>query len=70
MLLILLSTVTEEKTAELITNLDTKKAVQSTDISLKTVKQLGCLLRKYIITSINKCISEGIHVDTFKKDKV
>ena len=63
-------TVTQEKPEELIRNLDSKKIVQSTDIPTKSVKKCGCLFSKYITTSISKCISEGIYVDTFKKAAV
>ena len=49
--------VTKEKTAELITNLDNKKAIQSVDIPAKLIKESGCLFSRFIASSVNKCIN-------------
>ena len=56
-------TVTKEKIEKLVTNLNIRKAVQSNDISTKLVKELGYLFSKYIVISINRCITEGTFVN-------
>ena len=56
-------TVTKEKIQKLVTNLNIRKAVQSNDISTKLVKELGYLFSKYIVISINRCITEGTFVN-------
>ena len=56
-------TVTKEKIEKLVTNLNIRKAVQSNDISAKLVKELGYLFSKYIVISINRCITEGTFVN-------
>ena len=53
-------TVTQDKIAELIANLDTKKAAHSTDISNKLIKKFVCLVLKY----------EAIYEDAFKKAEI
>ena len=63
-------TFSKEKIEKLITNLNTKKAVQSNDIPTKLVKESGYLLSKYIPTSINRCITGGTFVNAFKKAEV
>ena len=56
-------TVTKEKIEKLVTNLNIRKAVQSNYISTKLVKELGYLFSKYIVISINRCITEGTFVN-------
>ena len=56
-------TVTKEKIEKLVTNLNIRKAVQSNDISTKLVKELSYLFSKYIVISINRCITEGTFVN-------
>ena len=56
-------TVTKEKIEKLVTNLNIRKAVQSNDISAKLVKELGYLFSKYIVISINRCITKGTFVN-------
>ena len=63
-------TVTKENTAKLITNLDNKNTVQSMDISVKLVKEFGCLFLSFMVSNINKCINYGGYVDAFKKTEV
>lgn len=60
-------TITQEKTTELIRNLDVEKPVQSADIPTKLINGFACVFLKNIATSINECISEVIYVDTSKK---
>ena len=62
--------VTKEKIENLITNLNTKKAVQSNDIPIKLVTKFGYLFLKYIATSINRCTAGGTFVNAFKKAAV
>ena len=62
--------VTTEKTAKLITNLDNKKVVQSTDIPTKLVKDFGCLFSSFLAFNVSKCINEATNVDAFKKAEV
>ena len=63
-------TFTKENIEELVTNLNIRKAVQSNDIPTKLVKQFGYLFSKYIVTSINRCITGGTFVNAFKKTEV
>ena len=63
-------TVTKENTAKLITNLDNKKAVQSSDIPTKLVKEFGCLFSSFIAANVNKSINEGTYVDAFNKAEI
>ena len=53
-------TVTKEKTEKLVTNLNTRKAVQFNDIPTKPVKEFGYLFFEYIASNINSCIGEDI----------
>ena len=63
--------VTKKKnTAKLITNLDNKKAVQSMDMPTKLVQEFDCLFSIFIASNVNKCINQGICVDTFKKAEI
>ena len=63
-------TVTKDKIEKLITNLNIRKAVQSTDIPTKLVKEFGYLFSKYIATSINRCIAGLTFVNAFKKAEI
>ena len=63
-------TVTKENTAKLKTNLGNKKAVQSTDIPNKLVKEFGCLFSSFIASNVNKCICKCTYVDAFTKAEV
>ena len=62
-------TATKENTAKLITNLDNRKAVKSTDISAKLVKVFGCLFSSFIASNVNKYINEDTSVDASRKQK-
>ena len=63
-------TFTKEQFERLITNLNTRKAVQSNDIPTKLVKELDYIFSKYTATSINRCIAGGTFVNAFKKAEV
>ena len=60
-------TIAKENTAKLITNLDNKKNIQSTDIPTKLAKKFGCLFSCFMASNVSKCINEGTYVDAFKK---
>ena len=62
-------TVTKENNAELITNLDNKKAVQFMDIPTKLVKEFGCLFSSFITSNVDKCTDECTYVNAFKKSR-
>lgn len=62
-------TVTQDKNAEPITNLDTKETVHFRDIPTKLVEKFVCLFSKHSTASINKCIRRGIDVNSFQKPK-
>ena len=58
--------VTKNQISNLIKHLNDKKAVQSTDIPTKLIKELCNFFSEFIYKSINHCITEGSFIADFK----
>ena len=58
--------VTKNQISNLIKLLNDKKAVQSTDIPTKLIKELCNFFSEFIYKSINHCITEGSFIADFK----
>ena len=62
--------VTKNQISTLIKFLNDKKAVQSTDIPTKLIKEFCDFFSEFIYKSINHCITEGNFIADFKKAEV
>ena len=66
----LFQTVTKEQITNLITLLNNKKAIQSTDIPTTLIKEYCVFFSESIHKDINLCIAAGNFVDDFKQAEV
>ena len=62
--------VTKNQVSNLIKHLKDKKAVQSTDIPTKLIKEFCDFFSEFIYKSINHCITEGSFIADFKVAEV
>ena len=62
--------VTKNQISNLIKHLNDKKAVQSTDIPTKLIKEFCDFFSEFIYKSINHCITEGSFIADFKVAEV
>ena len=62
--------VTKEQITNLIILLNNKKAIQSTDIPTKLIKEYCVFFYEFIHKDINLCIAAGKFIDDFKQAKV
>ena len=62
--------VTKNQISKLIKLSNDKKAVQPTDISTKSIKDLYDLLSKFKYKSVNHCVTEGNYIADLQKAKV
>ena len=62
--------VTKEQITNLIRLLSNKKAIQSTDIPIKLIKEYCVFFSEFIHKDINLCIAAGKFIDDFKQAEV
>ena len=62
--------VTKEQITNLIRLLNNKKAIQSTDIPTKLIKEYCVFFSEFIHKDINLCIAAGKFIDDFKQAEV
>ena len=62
--------VTKEQITNLIRLLNNKKAIQSTDIPTKLIKEYCVFFSEFMHKDINLCIAGGKYIDDFKQAEV